>query len=155
MQLPIRRSTCPLRFPSFTGSIMMVYRITVLSFLHPALMSDHWLLFSPEHYAEFISERCRRLSPSSDESAPDTRQSRKWRIFFSVAALTTVKHDLFTTRYAFLRGGRGGLKPVLKGNVSQERQPSLCMDFFFHLYMLFLWFSVRFPTFPCLKDKFT
>lgn len=82
MQLPIRRSTCPLRFPSFTGSIMMVYRITVLSFLHPALMSDHWLLFSPEHYAEFISERCRRLSPSSDESAPDTRQSRKWRVFF-------------------------------------------------------------------------
>lgn len=108
-------------FPSFTWSIMMVYRITVLSFTHSALISDRWLAF-PFNITENSFPKHTDFFPPSDESTPDMRQSRK-QTFFSVAVLTTVKCDLFKTRYMFLRGERGELRTVLKGNMSDWCQP--------------------------------
>lgn len=63
------------------------------------------------------------------------------RLFFSVAVLTTVKCDLFKTRYMLLRGGRGELRTVLKGNMSDGCQPFLDMCSSFHICKFFLWFS--------------
>ena len=119
--LPIRHQPVCGAFLRPTRSIMTVYRITVLSFTRSALISDRWLAFAfnitqnsfPKHTDFF---------PASDESTPDMRQSRK-QTFFSVAVLTTVKCDLFETRYMFLRGGRGELRTALKGNMSDGCQP--------------------------------
>lgn len=132
---------------------MMVYRITVLSFLHPALMSDHWLL-SAFNVAQNSSPKCAGTPPPPppDESAPDTRQSRKQRFFFSVAALTTVKCDLFKTRYTFLRGGKGELKPALKGNMSQGCQASLHVFFLSHLRVISLLF-LTITSIPCSQGE--
>lgn len=99
----------------------MVYRITVLSFIHSALISDRWLAFAFNITQNSFPKRSDFFLPS-DESTPDMRQSRK-QTFFSVAVLTTVKCDLFKTRYMFLRGGRGELRTVLKGNMSDGCQP--------------------------------
>lgn len=70
------------------------------------------------------------------------RQNRK-QSFFLVAMLTTVKCDLFKTRYMFLRGGRGELRTVLKGNMSDGCQPPPILWYVFFLWFLFLWL---FPT---------
>lgn len=130
----------------------MVYRITVLSFLHPALMSDHWLL-SAFNVAQNSFRKRRRPLPPPDESAPDTRQSRKQSFFFfSVAALTTVKCDLFKTRYTFLRGGRGELNPALKGNMSQGCQASLHVFFLSHLRVISLLFLTN-SNIPCSRGE--
>lgn len=99
----------------------MVYRITVLSFTHSALISDRWLAFAFNITQNSFPKRT-GFFPPSDESTPDMRQSRK-QTFFSVAVLTTVKCDLFKTRYMFLRGGRSELRTVLKGNMSDGCQP--------------------------------
>lgn len=95
------------------------------SFKFHSFCFDLWPLagFRLWHYTEFISN-----PTAPDESSPDTRQSRK-QTFFPVAALTTVKCDLFETRYTLLRGGRGELRTVLKGNMSDRCQPFL--DVFF------------------------
>lgn len=119
--LPIRTSACLPRFPSFTLNIMMVYRITVLNFSLSALISDRWLAFG-FNIAQNSFPKCSDCFLSSDESTPDMRQSRK-QTFFLVAVLTTVKCDLFKTRYMFLRGGRGELRTVLKGNMSGWCRP--------------------------------
>lgn len=119
--LPIRTSARPQSFSSFTWSIMMVYRITVLSFTRSALISDRWLAFA-FNITQNSFPKLTDFFPLSDESTPDMRQSRK-QTFFSVAVLTTVKCDLFKTRYMFLRGGKGELRTVLKGNMSGGCQP--------------------------------
>lgn len=99
----------------------MVYRITVLSFTHSALISDRWLAFA-FNITQNSFPKCTDFFPPSDESTPDMRQSRK-QTFFSVAVLTTAKCDLFKTRYMFLKGGRGELRTMLKGNMSDGCQP--------------------------------
>lgn len=117
----------------------MVYRITVLSFTHCALISDRWLAFASNIAQNSFPKRTDFFLPS-DESTPDMRQSRK-QTFFSVAVLTTVKCDLFKTRYMLLRGGRGELRTVLKGSMSDGCQPFLDMCSSFHICKFFLWFS--------------
>lgn len=130
MQLPIRRSTCPLRFPSFTGSIMMVYRIRVLSFFHPSLMSDHWLLFQTLTLHRIHFQKVQTSFPSSDESAPDMRQSRK-PSFFSVAVLTTVKCDLFKTE---VHGPQGRERRIKTG--SERKHVTGVSAFSLHVFFL-------------------
>lgn len=149
--LPIRTSGCLLCFPSFTWSIMTVYRITVLSFTRSALICDRWLAFAFNITQNSFPKR-RDFFPPSDESTPDMRQSRK-QTFFSVAVLTTVKCDLFKTRYMFLRGGRGELRTVLKGNMSGGCQPppiSWYVFFLSHTRKFFLWL---FPTLDFIKTN--
>ncbi len=150
--LPIRTSACLLSFPSFSWSIMKVYRITVLSFTHSALIFDRWLAFAFNITQNSFPKRP-DFFPPSDESTPDMRQSRK-QTFFSVAVLTTVKCDLFKTRYMFLRGGRGELRTVLKGNMSDGCQPPPIS-----WYVFFLSYTQVFPLvisyIGLQKDKFT
>lgn len=80
-----------------------------------ALISDRRLAFG-FNITQSLCWKCTAFFPPSDESTPDTRQSRKQTFFsfFSAAVLTTVKCDLFKTRYMFLRGRRGKLRTVLK-----------------------------------------
>lgn len=99
----------------------MVYRIRVLSFTRSALISDRWLALGFNITQNSFPKRS-DFFPPSDESTPDTRQSRK-QTFFSVAVLTTVKRDLFKTRYMLLRGGKGELRAVLRGSMSDGCQP--------------------------------
>lgn len=139
--MPIRTSSCLLRFPSFTWSIMTVYRITVLSFTLSALISDRWLAFAFNITHNSFPKMHRRPPdphPPSDESTADMRQNRK-QTFFSVAVLTTVKCDPFKTRYMLLRGGRGELSTMLKGNMSDGCQPFLDMCSSFHIRKVFFW----------------
>lgn len=150
--MPIRTSARPRSVPSFTWSIMMVYRITVLSFALCSLISDRWLAFTFNITQNSFPKRA-DFFPPSDESTADMRQSRK-QAFFSVAVLTTVKCDLFKTRYMFLRGGRGELRTVLKGNMSHGCQlPPISW------YVFFLSHTRDFPlVISCIglhKDKFT
>lgn len=101
----------------------MVYRNPVLGFTLPALISDHWQAF-PCNIAQNSFPKHSNFFPSSDERMPDMRQSRKQGFFPpSVAVLTTVKCDLFKTRYMFLKGGKGELRTVVKGNMSDIFQP--------------------------------
>lgn len=147
---PEHQPACLLSFPSFTWSIMMVYRITVLSFTHFSLISDRWLAF-PFNITENSFPKHTDFFP--DESTPDMRQSRK-QAFFSVAVLTTVKCDLFKTRYMFLRGGRGELRTVLKGNMSDWCQPPPISWYVFFLFYT----QISSPVISCIgrqKDKFT
>lgn len=117
----------------------MVYRITVLSFTHSALISDRWLAFA-FNITQNSFPKGTDFFPPSDESTPDMRQSRK-QTFFSVAVLTTVKCDLFKTRYMFLRVGRGELRTLLKGNMSDGCQPPPIT-----WYVFFLSHTEVFPT---------
>lgn len=80
--LLIRTSACELHFLSCSWSVMMVYRITVLSFIYAALISDRWLAFSSNIAQDSFPKRT-DFFPPSDESTPDMRQSRKQTFFLS------------------------------------------------------------------------
>lgn len=129
----------------------MVYRITVLSFLHPALMSDHWLL-SAFNVAQNSFPKDADLSPHPMKALQIRDRAGSRGFFFSVAALTTVKCDLFKTRYTLLRGGRGELNPALKGNMSQGCRASLHVFFLSHLYVVSLLFLTN-SNMPCSRGE--
>lgn len=108
----------------------MVYRIRVLSFFHPSLMSDHWLLFQPLTLRRIHFRKVQTSSHSSDESTPDMRQSRK-PSFFSVAALTTVKCDLFKTE---VHGPQGRERRIKTG--AERKHVTGVSAFSLHVFFL-------------------
>lgn len=68
--------------------------------------------------------------------------------------LTTVKCDLFKTRYMFLRGERGELRTLLKGNMSDWCQPPPISWYVFCLFYMQV-SSLVISYIGLQKDKFT
>lgn len=86
---------------------------------------DFWPLagFPLKHCTEFISETLQPLYPHLMKAQQIWDRAGSKIFSPSVAVLTTVKCDLFKTRYMFLRGERDELRTVVKGNVSDMCQP--------------------------------